>query len=1109
MPLRTLIAWLLIGSSALAAEPVESRGLMAPVVKTAPGEQPVQLASYALDVRVHGLFAHCTATMTFLNPNRRPLEGDLEFPLADRATVCGYALDIAGRMVDGVVVGKDRGRVILESEARRRVDPGLVEQVRGNLFRTRVTPIPAQGQRTIAVEWIEDLTVQGDEAALRVPLPRCVLPTLTMHVEIVSGEAEPRLSGFGNLTLTRWHERRQADATLSGVTPDDDLLIRLPALPHQLVTVEDDQDESFVAIDDRPVFPARAAAAPPRHLAVAWDASSSRTPAGIAQGRAFLQALLARCPGCVIDLVVFRDVVEVPLVCADAAALATALDHCVYDGGTALSRLDLSRAALPHPEDRSWILVSDGFGTIGEGLPKNGDVPVFCVAAESERDLALLRLLAARSGGEVIDPAVTDAAIATSLVIDPPPRLLRVEAPAGIVGDIDTDFSAGCATVVAKYLHAGAIDLVYGSAGRELLRDRVQVGPNSSALGGILARAWAGRRAQELGVDAEANRAELIALGRRYHLVTPGTSLLVLEGLDQYLRYQIMPPASSPGLRDQYLSMLKDRRERWQADDAIHLDAVVGWWRQRVAWWQQPRLAVKVSDGGQGLFGSTAPDRITELNAPPVARLQGREEAVEGETDAAVVQQRMEAVTGSADAFSAIGAGGGSAGLFGARSGAGWRRALAHSGGTVAEEAAEPSASVDAILITPFDPATPYLRAMKEAPGGDAYAAYLSEREVRRSSPSFYLDCAGFMLAHDQRLGRRILSNLAELRIDDPSLLRVFAWRLEQAGDVDQAVAALRRVLRLRPEEPQSYRDLALALARRAEAAGSGADLSEAMALLHRVVLRHPMEDAELGDAQVVAQAWSRFPEVEVIALEELNRLLVVAGRRSWDRAPTLPPLDERLKQAMDCDLRVVMSWDADATDIDLHVVEPGGEEAFYGHQRTVAGGLVSSDMRQGYGPEEYLMRRAADGLFRVNCQFYGSSAQRLLGPATVTAQVITDWGRPTERRQMLTLRLDRQGDAIQIGAVTIARSADGASIAPGDSIGSPVTIGQLKNLIAGQKLTAVTAALGPPVRVDHDALTVLEYRTVNGTTARLGFGPDLLWAREILDGAEHELLAR
>ncbi|HUS48133.1 MAG TPA: hypothetical protein VM098_08435 [Phycisphaerae bacterium] len=37
-------------------------------------------------------------------------------------------------------------------------------------------------------------------------------------------------------------------------------------------------------------------------------------------------------------------------------------------------------------------------------------------------------------------------------------------------------------------------------------------------------------------------------------------------------------------------------------------------------------------------------------------------------------------------------------------------------------------------------------------------------------------------------------------------------------------------------------------------------------------------------------------------------------------------PLDPRLVKLLACDIRIVLTWDADMTDMDLHVVEPFGE---------------------------------------------------------------------------------------------------------------------------------------------------------------------------------------
>ena len=152
-----------------------------------------------------------------------------------------------------------------------------------------------------------------------------------------------------------------------------------------------------------------------------------------------------------------------------------------------------------------------------------------------------------------------------------------------------------------------------------------------------------------------------------------------------------------------------------------------------------------------------------------------------------------------------------------------------------------------------------------------------------------------------KELGIRVLSNLVETGLDDPALMRSFAWRLQQADHLDLATAILERVREARGDEPQSHRDLALALSRRWERNGDQADALRAMDLLHHVILN----------------SWANFPEIEIIALMELNRLIHFAQQK----AITIPTaIDSRLIRLLDLDVRISMSWDADLTDIDLRL---------------------------------------------------------------------------------------------------------------------------------------------------------------------------------------------
>jgi len=79
--------------------------------------------------------------------------------------------------------------------------------------------------------------------------------------------------------------------------------------------------------------------------------------------------------------------------------------------------------------------------------------------------------------------------------------------------------------------------------------------------GELVVRFWAQRKIDHLQLfpDVPGNSEEITNIGRKYSLVTPTTSIIVLEELKQYLQYEIVPPASLPKIRDEYLKIMKER----------------------------------------------------------------------------------------------------------------------------------------------------------------------------------------------------------------------------------------------------------------------------------------------------------------------------------------------------------------------------------------------------------------------------------------------------------------------------------------------------------------------------------------------------------------------
>lgn len=55
---------------------------------------------------------------------------------------------------------------------------------------------------------------------------------------------------------------------------------------------------------------------------------------------------------------------------------------------------------------------------------------------------------------------------------------------------------------------------------------------NNKSENSLVAKIWAGMKVKELSVFAEQNKQQLLDVGRKYGIITPGASILVLSTLD-------------------------------------------------------------------------------------------------------------------------------------------------------------------------------------------------------------------------------------------------------------------------------------------------------------------------------------------------------------------------------------------------------------------------------------------------------------------------------------------------------------------------------------------------------------------------------------------------
>jgi uncharacterized protein YfaP (DUF2135 family) len=108
--------------------------------------------------------------------------------------------------------------------------------------------------------------------------------------------------------------------------------------------------------------------------------------------------------------------------------------------------------------------------------------------------------------------------------------------------------------------------------------------------------------------------------------------------------------------------------------------------------------------------------------------------------------------------------------------------------------------------------------------------------------------------------------------------------------------------------------------------------------------------------------------------------------------------------------LRVVLSWDSDGTDLDLHVISPDAQHVFYGARVADNGGALDVDVTTGFGPEIFATPSPVPGLYHVYVNYYGAGERR---DVITTAQiaVVQDEGSVREKQQVFRVPLRKPGE--------------------------------------------------------------------------------------------------
>ncbi|MBR3813488.1 MAG: DUF2135 domain-containing protein [Spirochaetaceae bacterium] len=966
--------------------------LIQPRIKMSTGtdENAVRLSNLAVEVEVTGNIATTTYDMIFTNSSNRILEGEFEFPLDNGQTVSRYALDINGKLREGVVVEKEKGRQVFETIVRKNIDPGLVEMTSGNNFKTRVYPIPAKGSRHVVIAFEQELkTIDGNRTYILQPLTDGTIDTFEFSMKVLNSSFKHanESSSFETLSIEDWNNSYNAHFKKENYTQTKPLSFSLPSAKNDDTFVQTLGTDTYFYYYT-PMEPKAREKKLPSKIAILYDVSSSAEKRDKSREFALLEKYISACKAKTISVTTFSNTVHETKSFNSAAAVKEYLEKQQYDGATNFSAIDFDALAKKADE---ILVFSDGMNTWGDSISLSegskafeAAVPVTAVNSCASANHSMLTMLATKNDGVYIDLCSKTNEEAIDMLTKETYRLLNVEYDSAKFSSVYPEKGAAVngtfsmAGILKK--KSGTIKLAFGYG--KNVTDRIDV--EISAVKGIEAenvqRMWAQKKIENLSVFYDDNKTEITELAKKFNIVTQETSLIVLDNVSDYVRYGITPPAE---LKDEYDRLVRSNSKPVSNDGipaSVYrtFEAFKKWWNTSPKEFKEKKKPRKAKGDMPLMRNDSAPDTMF-LETEPTA---------EGVSERRLSTQAATApMAANAQVYSDM---------------AEESMMLMEDASADARKAADGQArnTTDSskIELQSWSPDNDYLKKLKKTSLERMYSVYLELKAEYKSSPAFFMEVSDYFF--DEGLkdeAYRILSNLAEMEIENSDILRALGNKLVERKDYANAIWVYKKLTKIRSEIPQFYRDLAMAY-------------------------HYNGENQNAVDTlwSMSSKAWnSRFEEIQQIALNDMNSIIALSGKKSKLDTSSI---DKKLMENFPVDVRVVLTWNTDNCDIDLWVTDPDGEKCYYQNKVTANGGHLSRDFTQGYGPEEFCIKEAPEGTYKIEANYYGTSSQKMLQPVIVQAEVFTNFGRENQKREVLTLQLDSVKGVFTIGTITFKK---------------------------------------------------------------------------------------
>jgi hypothetical protein len=983
-----------------------------PITFADPDGQELILEDLQARTAIQGMLSLTELDFRFRNPKNRRIEGRFTCTLPPNAAISRFAKDVNGQLMEGEVVERLRANQVYEQFLHQMRDPALLEQDQGNRFSARIFPIEANASVRIVLSYTALLPLRDGVRTYTLPLRgiqkvnnfafRGIVAPLPGEEQVGVAKSGSSISGPSGAARSTAEviTLEERDYT----PPSDIVLSWRPTASASTARVLKAGDFYLAAF--RPDARTRADAQPHDWLFY-FDTSASSAEGAEHRIRAF-EALLATLPPQDRVQVIGFDQELAPLGNSSASEVsrnvAQAIRARLFLGGTDLGTLlcDVARNAQERPS-RAIVIASDLVATLGNTDRKDvtdairaipAGATVHALILGSRQDAAIAKTLTAGRGRVVTVPFTESLATSARDAADALRRPLGISLDANdsavewVYPTHFDDVQPGDEVIVLGKLKAAAEPAIRLGGVSIATSSALPSGTFAPLLEREAYRAYLDYLAErEANEPAEAVRralaTEQVKVSIEQRVVIPRTTMLVLESEWDYNRFGLDRRAlaailtidaggiaridrrgdnnvPTPGPRPVPMPMPVDRRERPATKSA-----------------PPPPMAVSPSSAPQDVMSESLP---LGVEGGVVGGVVG------GVAGGAVGTGPADFVADGVDSEQRI--------------------------GVVAEAiSVQPAQRAQSAPMPPPSPSVPgppsdgRTRIVRPDPRPEEKRkdngwtnvqlpprARISELEAQlRDKPrdrELYNQLSEVLAAHREWTRLRALAlQWQPYDPENPQVYEVLGMAAEQLGKESEAARANASLIEVAAAKTELLQRAGLLLVRTHRAKLAEAPLRKALEVRpdrvnsYRHLALMLWLDGRVEEAARVLESATRqtFPNwygnAQRVVREELGYVY-----RAWiakEPARSREIEDRAREYNVDLSrtdaLRVTLAWETDANDVDLHVVDPRGQECFYGNKETSSGLELYEDITQGLGPEVIRTSRLERGTYHVGVRYFNA----------------------------------------------------------------------------------------------------------------------------------------